>query len=161
MTMKHNAIVFSIIVATGMLLIFGCHKSTCSKISVNENSIKAVILAKEYAVLTRWYNVDPMGFIENSWDDVTCFDPSLISRIDSINAFRKILEPIKGLIHIPSHKMDKTQVSIFGEIAILTFTDVFSAGNKTARWHATEIYLQRGNDWKLIHSHWTESNVQY
>jgi hypothetical protein len=158
--MKSGTFMLSIIIAAGIILTSCCHKNTCSKIIVNEDSIKMLILSKENAVLARWYNGDPIGFIENSWEDVTYFDPSLKSRIDSIVAFRKQLEPVKGLIHIPSHKMDKPQVKLFGDIAILTFTDVFSAGNKTSRWHATEVYLRRGNDWKLIHSHWTESKVQ-
>ncbi len=158
--MKPNVFIFSIVLSTGMLLSSACHKNNCSKTTTNEGNIKKLILAKENTVLDRWYNGDPMGFIENSWEDVTYFDPSLKSRIDSINAFRKLLEPVKGLIHVQSHKMDKPQVRLFGDIAILTFTDVFASGNKTIRWHATEIYLYRENDWKLIHSHWTESKIQ-
>lgn len=158
--MKRNIVILSIILSSGMLLISACHKRTCSKAITNEDSIKTLILAKENAVLARWYNGDPIGFIDNSWVDVTYFDPSLNLRIDSISAFKKHLEPVKGLIHVLSHKMDKPQVKVFGDIAVLTFTDVFSANNKTARWHATEIYLHRGKDWKLIHSHWTESKVQ-
>jgi hypothetical protein len=158
--MKPNTFVISIILAIVILISSACCKSTCPKTTANEDSIKALILAKENAVLARWYNGDPLGFIDNSWEDVTYFDPSLKLRIDSINAFRKLLEPIKGVVHVPSHKMDKPQVWIFNDIAILTFTDVFAVSNKTFRWHATEIYQHRGNDWKLIHSHWTESKVQ-
>lgn len=126
----------------------------------SEDSIKSLILAKEQATLDRWYNGDPMGFIDNSWEDVTYFDASLMARADSIEAFRNILTPIIGQIHIPAHKFDKPLVRIFGDIAVLTFTDVFNIKENTARWHATEIYQRRGNDWKLIHSHWTESKVK-
>jgi hypothetical protein len=51
-------------------------------------------------------------------------------------------------------------VQVFGDIAILTFTDVFTIDANTAHWHATEIYQRRENEWKLIHSHWTESKVK-
>jgi hypothetical protein len=147
---------------TGLCILAACSNSntTKQKSILSIDNIKSLILAKENATLDRWYNGDPMGFIDNSWEDVTYFDPSLKNRADSIEAFRKILEPIKGLVHIPNHKFDKPLVQIFGDIAILTFTDVFTIGENAARWHATEIYQRRGNDWKLIHSHWTESKIK-
>jgi hypothetical protein len=151
-----------IFLIAGFLFLLGCSNNTLSsgKSFINEDSLKSIILAKEMATLDRWYNGDPMGFIDNSWGDVTYFDPSLYNRCDSIEAFRNILNPIKGLVHVPAHKMDKPMVQLFGDIALLTFTDVFTIGENTSRWHATEIYQHRGNDWKLIHSHWTESKVK-
>jgi hypothetical protein len=141
-----------------IFLMIGCSKNnqTSKTTSVNVESIKSIILAKENATLDRWYNGDPMGFSDNSWEDVTYFDPSLTRRVDSIDAFREFLTPIIGKVHIPSHKFDKPLVRVFGDIAILTFTDVFIVEKDTVRWHATEIYQQRNNDWKLIHSHWTQ-----
>jgi hypothetical protein len=58
------------------------------------------------------------------------------------------------------HRLDKPLVQVFGDIAILTFTDVFTIDANTSHWHATEIYQRRENEWKLIHSHWTESKVK-
>jgi hypothetical protein len=146
----------------GFCIILSCsnNNKTSQKTDLSEDSIRSLILAKENATLDRWYNGDPMGFIDNSWEDVTYFDASLSTRADSIDAFRNILAPIIGQVHIPAHKIDKPLVSVFGDIAILTFTDVFTVDTNTARWHATEIYQRRDNDWKLIHSHWTESQVK-
>jgi len=143
----------------GLCVLFGCsHETrTSPKTDINIDSVKSLILTKENATLHRWYNGDPMGFIDNSWDDVTYFDPSLKSRIDSIDAFKKLLTPIIGLVHIPTHRFDKPLVQVFGEIAILTFTDVFALDKDSSRWNVTEIYQCREKDWKLIHSHWTES----
>jgi hypothetical protein len=151
-----------ILFVAGLIILLGCSSNpkTSLKTNLSEDSIKILILAKEKVTLDRWYNGDPMGFIDNSWEDVTYFDPSLINRVDSIDAFKKLLTPIIGLVHVSSHKLDKPLVKVFGDIAILTFTDVFTIGENTIRWHATEIYQRRGNDWKLIHSHWTESKVK-
>lgn len=153
----------SFILVMALCIIFpGCsgkHPAN-TETACNDDSIKSLILAKETATLERWYNGDPMGFIDNSWEDVSYFDPSLSLRLDSINAFRELLQPIVGLVHIPSHTMEKTQVKVIGDIAILTFTDVITLNEDTARWHATEIYQQREYDWKLIHSHWTESKAK-
>jgi hypothetical protein len=143
-------------------ILLSCSNSTktSKETDISTDSVKSLILNKENATLKRWYNGDPMGFIDNSWDNVTYFDPSLISRVDSIDAFRKTLTPVIDLVHIPSHRLDKPLVQVFGDIALLTFTDVFAIGTDTARWHVTEIYQCREKDWKLIHSHWTESKVK-
>jgi len=37
-------------------------------------------------------------------------------------------------------------IRVFGDIAILTFTDVFMVEIDTVRWHVTEIYQQLAND---------------
>jgi len=48
-------------------------------------------------------------------------------------------------------------VSVSGEIAIPTFAlQNFDAEDRPAsRWLSTEIFKKRGDDWKLLHSHWT------
>jgi hypothetical protein len=149
-------------IIVGFYILLGCSNNakTSQKTEIDIDSVKNLILAKENATLQRWYNGDPMGFIDNSWEDVTYFDPSLISRIDSIDSFRKLLTPIIGMVHILSHRLDKPMVQIFGDIAILTYTDVFALNTDTARWHVTEVYQCRNNQWKLIHSHWTESKIK-
>ena len=152
---------------TIILIIGACIALSCSNnhkknrtIETDVDSIKSLVLTKENIALDRWYNGDPMGFIDNSWDDVTYFDPSLMTRVDSIDSFREILTPIIGMVHVPMHRLEKPLVQVFGDIAILTFTDVLNVDTTTVRWHATEIYLCRENEWKLIHSHWTESKVK-
>jgi hypothetical protein len=148
-----------LLIITGFSILLSCSNNTktSQETDISVDSVKNLILAKEYATLQRWYNGDPMGFIDNSWENVTYFDPSLTSRIDSIDAFRELLTPIIGKVHIPYHRLDKPMVQVFGDIAILTFTDIFALNNDSVRWHATEVYQCRNNEWKLIHSHWTES----
>jgi hypothetical protein len=46
------------------------------------------------------------------------------------------------------------------QVTDLRHERVFKIGENTARWHATEIYQRMKNDWKLIHSHWTESKIK-
>ena len=157
-----NKMCITISIIIGFCILLGCstNMKTSQKSDISIDSVKSLILTKEKTTLDRWYNGDPMGFIDNSWDDVTYFDPSLIFRADSIEAFKKLLTPIIGLVHVPSHRFEKPMVQVFGDIAILTFTDVFAVNTDTARWHATEIYQCKKNDWKLIHSHWTESKAK-
>ena len=158
--MKNKIMLIPLIASIFVLVSCSNNNNTNKKSDLNAGSIKSLILAKEQATLDRWYNGDPIGFIDNSWEDVTYFDASINARADGIEAFKKILTPIIGQIHVPAHKFDKSLVQVFGDIAILTFTDVFNIKESTSRWHATEIYQRRGNDWKLIHSHWTQSKVK-
>jgi hypothetical protein len=158
--MKNKAMLIPLIAGVVVLLSCSDNRNTNKTSKMNEDSIKSMILAKEQATLDRWYHGDPLGFIDNSWEDVTYFDASIRARADGIEAFKNILTPIIGKVHVPTHKFDKPFVQLFGDIAILTFTDVFDVKENTARWHATEIYQRRGNEWKLIHSHWTQSNVK-
>lgn len=157
---KYNKLIAFIV---GFFILLSCsnNNKTSLKTDISEDSIKSLILAKEDATLKRWYNGDPLGFIDNSWEDVSYFDASLKNIADSINAFRNVLTPIIGQIHVPAHKFDKPLVRVIGDIAILTFTDLIIFDDKiVGRWHATEIYQHKEDDWKLIHSHWTESTVK-
>ncbi len=150
------------ILITCVCITLGCSNNNkkSKATEMDTDSIKSLVLTKENATLDRWYNGDPMGFIDNSWEDVTYFDPSLINRVDSVDAFRDFLTPIIGKVHIPAHRFDKPLVQVFGDVALLTFTDIFTADSVTIRWHATEVYLCRENEWKLIHSHWTKSEIK-
>jgi hypothetical protein len=158
--MKKKYTVIAFIACFSILLSCSTDNKTSQKSTLSEDSIKILILAKENATLDRWYKGDPMGFADNSWDEVTYFDPSQINRVDSIEAFKKFLTPIIGKVHIASHKFDKPFVRVLGDVAVLTFTDVFTVGEDIIRWHATEIYQRKENDWKLIHSHWTQSKAK-
>jgi hypothetical protein len=94
--MKNKDKIITIIAGFCILLSCSNNGKTSQRTDLSNDSIKCLILAKENATLKKWYNGDPMGFIDNSWEDVTYFDPSLLTRADSIETFRKVLAPIIG-----------------------------------------------------------------
>jgi len=73
--MKNKYCVFVFISGFCFLLSCTSNRKTIQQPELSEDSIKTLILSKEKATLDRWYNGDPMGFIDNSWNDVTYFDP--------------------------------------------------------------------------------------
>lgn len=63
------------------------------------------IISLERAALDRWGRGDPEGYLELYAHDVTYFDPMRGKRVDGIDAMRKLLEPIKGLIKVDRYEM--------------------------------------------------------
>ena len=112
------------------------------------------------AVLDRWDNGDPMGFIDVSAEDVTYFGPEKPRRIDGRERFRQLLAPIVGHIHNPPRRMVEPMVRIRGDIALVTFVAVYDQLSSGGKWNVTEVYRHEGADWKLIHSHWAEAKGQ-
>lgn len=123
-------------------------------------SVQKTIIAIENSILDRWDSGDPMGFVDVSADDVTYFGPEMGRRIDGKKAFRDRLTPLIGKIHNPPRRMENPMVRVFGEIALLTFVDVYDFPNSKSIWNVTEVYRLEGNEWKLIHSQWSEAKEQ-
>ena len=113
------------------------------------------ILALERAALDRWGRGDPDGYLEISAQDVSYFDPFLERRIDGIEALRKWYDAIRGKIRIDRDEILEPRVQVAGEAAVLTlhFTSYGSEGSM--KWNCTEVYQQRREDWKIVHSHWS------
>jgi ketosteroid isomerase-like protein len=124
------------------------------------SAAQQTVLARENAILDRWDNGDPMGFIDVAADDVTYFGPELGRRVDGKTAFRERLLPIVGKIHNPPRRMEAPMVRVYGEIAILTFVDVYDFPTAKSIWNVTEVYRLTDGEWKLIHSQWAEAKRQ-
>jgi hypothetical protein len=126
-----------------------------------EKEVGRILMAREEAVLDRWDNGDPTGFVANADESISYFDPSLEYRLDGLQAFSDYLSPLKGKIHNPPRKIVSPEVRVFGETALVTYTDEYAFDGRRSLWHVTEVYgrMKNGN-WKLIHSHWSESKIR-
>jgi ketosteroid isomerase-like protein len=122
------------------------------------------IPAMERAALDRWGKGDPQGYLEIMADDITYFDPLQEIRIDGLDAMKSLLVPLTGQINVSHYEMLNSKVQHDGEIAVLTFNPLSygeepgASGNK--RWNSTEVYRRIGQDWKIIHSHWSFTKPQ-
>ena len=123
------------------------------------------IINMERAALDRWGKGDPGGYIEILAPELTYFDPFTKERIDGLSAFKQYLAPVTGKIHIDRYDMINPQVQHYGDVAILTFNllDVVreqdSEKTATHRWNTTEIYRRVDGSWKIVHSHWSYTEV--
>jgi ketosteroid isomerase-like protein len=121
----------------------------------DEATIASHILALERAALDRWGKGDPGRFLDLSAAGVTYFDPFTEHRLDGHAALSAWYEPIRGKIQIDRDEIADPRVQVVGDIAILTFRFVSQGSEGTARWNATEVYQRFGEEWKIVHTHWS------
>jgi ketosteroid isomerase-like protein len=118
---------------------------------------ESTLVSLEQAALTRWGNGDPYGYIELASDEISYFDPSLEKRLDGKTAFKELLTPLEGKIHIHRFEMQNLRVQMGGDIGIVSYNLVNfdKSDSVTVRWNSTEVYRREQGDWKLFHSHWS------
>jgi ketosteroid isomerase-like protein len=111
----------------------------------------------ERAALTRWGNGDPNGYIQLASDDISYFDPGLEKRLDGKAAYKELLTPLVGKIHIELFEMQNLRVQMGGDIGIVSYNlvDFDKSDSVTVRWNSTEVYRLEEGEWKLFHSHWS------
>jgi ketosteroid isomerase-like protein len=136
-----------------MVVLFGCTR-------LPQQEIEKQIIEKEKKILDEWGKGHTMIFTANSADEITYFDPSLAKRLNGVKEFTELLKPIENKFTIDKYEMVNPKVQVHGEIAVLTYNLVDYAKNqqgemKSFSWNTTEVYRKSGNDWKIIHSHWS------
>jgi len=119
------------------------------------------ILTLERAALDRWGQGDPDGFLHLYASDISYFDPATSMRIDGHGAMTDYYRPWTGKIEILRYELLNPQVTVDGDMALLTYNLVNyireSNGIEAvgSRWNSTTVYQRRGDAWKAIHSHWS------
>jgi ketosteroid isomerase-like protein len=118
-------------------------------------TIASQVLALERAALDRWGKGDPGGYLDIYAGEVTYFDPFTEHRVDGLAALSARYEPIRGKIKIDRDEIVDPRVQVAGDQAILTFRFVSHGSEGVARWNCTEVYQRFGEEWKIVHSHWS------
>ena len=125
---------------------------------VSQQNDEIVLLERQ--ALDRWGAGDPGGFLELYAPNVTYFDPQRERRVDGLDAMKKILEPIRGLVKISRYEMIAPQVYRSGDVAVLTY-NLVSYGvapdgkPTTTRWNSSTVYGRIDGRWKIVHSHFS------
>lgn len=116
-----------------------------------------ILIEKEKAALDRWAKGDTSGYTELGAENITYFAEGSDTLIVGFKAFKAANDVIDGQFTIPRYEMIEPQVRYIGNVGLLTYalSNFNKAGEITSRWKSTEIYQNFGNEWKLIHSHWT------
>jgi len=118
------------------------------------------IIALERGALDKWGKGDPDGFFEIYAPEITYFDPFQPARVDGRETMRKLYEPIRGKVNVPSYEMNAPKVQRRGDMAVLTYNLVShgklpNGDTVTVRWNSTSVYARSGGKWSEIHSHWS------
>lgn len=125
--------------------------------TVTTQDVQEHILANLRSALERWYSGDPMAYADLFADDSTYFAPPTGGRLEGIEALRASYEPLEGKVNIPRHEVTGPKLQLHGDVGVFTYTldDYPSDGSRGGRWNATEVYRRDGDDWRIIHAHWS------
>lgn len=121
-------------------------------------SPEQAILARERSALERWSRGDPIGYLEIDADDVTYFDDiGAHHRVDGIDAMREYMSALKGRIPGHDYELVDPRVQLYGDIGILTmrYHPAAPDGSPMPPWKATSVYRRTGDDWRIVHAHWS------
>jgi len=115
----------------------------------------------EDSAMEAWRQGNPMKWIDISADSVIYIDPGLESPIVGKQAYTRYLEPAKGKIFYDKSEFGSPNVAHYGNTAVLTYNyysmskDSNGELQKTSFWNTTEVYRMIGNEWKILHTHWS------
>ena len=119
------------------------------------------IFTIEDSAMEEWRKGNPMKWIEIAADDVIYIDPGLTAPIVAKAAYAKYLEPLKGQVLYDKSEYVSPTVALYGNTAVLTY-NYHSLSKKpdgefrrTSFWNTTEVYRLIGEEWKIIHTHWS------
>lgn len=123
------------------------------------------LIERERAVLDRWIAADTVAYARRSDPDVVYFDTYAPARIDGVEALTSHLDGIatnirgllraRGKTRLDRHEMLRPRVQAFGEVALLTFDWVVYIDADSQRWRATVLFRRHGDDWRMVHAHWS------
>ena len=143
------------VVACVLALPLAC--TTTDRAPTDQQDVLETILAQERPALERFYNGDPFGYAELFADELTYFDPGSGGRMDGISALKEYYAPIEGQISVPRHEVLNPRIQLHGDMGVVTYNlnEYASDGPASQRWNATEVYRRIGEEWRIIHAHWS------
>lgn len=122
----------------------------------DDMDIKDTIIALEKQALELWNNGNPDGFIDLSADDVVYIDPAFENKLEGKNALEDYYNTIRGKVKIDVFKMINPVVQLSSDVAVLTYNYEAHRDGMVFKMNCTEIYrLEKTNQWKIIHTHWS------
>lgn len=115
------------------------------------------LLAQDKAAFERWYQGDPFAYLDIMADEVTYFSPFANSILDGKSTVYAAIAPAEGQIHSPGFAVIDPKIQLGENIAVLTFilSELDEGGVQTAGWKVTEVCRQVGDNWRIIHLHYS------
>ena len=132
--------------------------SGCQRPSAGQSDSAQAILAQERRALDQWSAGNPLGYLDVYAADVTYFDDiGAGSRVEGIEAMRGYLTSLKGKIPPHNYEIANPEVQVYGDIGVLTlhYNASASDGKPLAHWKATSVYRRIGDEWRVVHAHWS------
>lgn len=121
------------------------------------NKTTETILALEKTAMEAWLNGNPTPFLNLYSKDFTYFDPAHETRLDGLDEIRELYESMRGKIKMEKFEMVNPVVQSTDTMAILSYVLHSYSGGKIWKENCTEVYRLEGNDWKIIHCHFSQN----
>ena len=125
------------------------------------NATMDKIMKLEDSAMEEWRKGNPMRWPEISADDIVYLDPDLTAPIVGKKAYVQFSEALKGKIFYDASEYVSPRVAVYGNTAVLTYNYHSLTKNRngklerTSFWNTTEVYRLIGDEWKIIHTHWS------
>ena|SRR5581483_511762 len=117
------------------------------------------ILTLERQTMEGWQRGNPDPVLALSAPEITYFHVITEQRVDGLDALRKLFEPYRGRPLFDGYEIADPKVQISGRVAVLTYRLVTRNGPTVRHWNGTQVYEQKKEGWRIIHSHWSQANV--
>lgn len=124
----------------------------------NVSSDEQAILAQERRALDQWSQGKPRQYFDGWAEDVTYFDDiGAHKRIDGIEGLRNYAASLEGKIPAHRYEVVDPKVQVHGDLGIVTlrYEPFAFDGARLQRWKASLIYRRTGQQWQVVHAHWS------
>jgi hypothetical protein len=115
------------------------------------------IVALERRALTGWIAGNPDPTLAIADPGISYFHLVTEKRLDGLAAVTALFEQYRGRALYDSFDMVDSKVQASGDMAVLTYILVFRNGGASSRWNSTQVYQRKKDGWRVIHSHWSQT----
>ena len=127
------------------------------------SKITEAVLGVERSANERWNNGDCNGYLETYSEDITYFDPATEKVLVGRKSVEAHIRKIYKNPHIVRSEYLNPQVTVGddGDLAVLSYNlrnfvaDEAGGEKLQANWNTTEVYRLTGDEWRIVHSHWS------
>lgn len=124
-----------------------------------QSDTAAEIIALERKALDGWAQGNPDPLLAACDPDVTYFHVMTTRRLDGLAALKGLVEPFRGRSLYESYEMFEPKVQAAGDLAVLSYILLQRNGSATARWNGTQVYQKKAGQWRVIHTHWSQTSA--
>ncbi len=123
-------------------------------------NIARKLVALERQALDGWVKGNPDHDLATYDPAVTLFQTPFATRLDGLPAVRESYERYRGMPVCDGYEIVDPKVQASGDIAVLTFHFECRNGSDPSRYFATQVWQQKKEGWKVIHTHWSKVRTQ-
>jgi len=114
------------------------------------------VLDLERAAMDGWAKGDPGPALAVLDPEITYIHSAGGTRLDGLDAVRALFEQYRGRPLFDSYEIVDPKTQVTGDAAILSYVLVRHNGDKSTRWYGTEVFQRKANEWRVIHTHWSD-----